>query len=191
MKKFLKRYLVKIPDSIAVFYCEQRQTLLIQGPVRKKLLALQIRLKVLKNEKLIKVNNQPFVNVSNKEKKTIKSLRGTTVALIKQAFLEVSSSVCKKLNLKGVGYKVFPVENTSIKLIHLKLGYSHSIYLKIPESLTVYCYKSDKIFLFGNDYNSVSSTSALIRSCKIPEPYKGKGISYSNETIKLKEGKKV
>jgi large subunit ribosomal protein L6 len=191
MKNFLKRYLIKIPNYISVFYCEQKQTFLIQGPVRKKLLILKIQIEVLKDEKLIKVTDQSFINYSNKEKKTIKSLRGTTVALIKQAFLEVSATMCKKLNLKGVGYKVFPVEDATVNLIHFKLGYSHSIYLKIPQSLTIQCHKSDKIFVFGDDYKLVSHTAALIRNCKIPEPYKGKGISYSNEIIKLKEGKKV
>ena len=129
--------------------------------------------------------------LSNKDKKTTKSLRGTTVALIKQAFLEVSTTICKKLNLVGVGYKVFPVETELGNLIHLKLGYSHSLYFKIPETVNIKCYKADKLFISGHDLSLVAQTAALIRSCKVPEPYKGKGIVYSTEIIKLKEGKKV
>ena len=146
---------------------------------------------MLKDDNLIKVLDSPFKKLSNKDKKTLKSSRGTTVALIKQTFLEVSTTICKKLNLVGVGYKVFPVETAQGNLIHLKLGYSHSLYFKIPETVNVKCYKADKLFISGHNLSQVAQTAALIRSCKAPEPYKGKGISYNSEVIKLKEGKKV
>jgi large subunit ribosomal protein L6 len=191
MKTFLKRYIIKIPTDIEVFYCESRQVMLINGPFGKKILKLQVKIEMPENENLIKVMDSTFKKASNKDKKTIKSLRGTTVALIKQMFLEVSTTICKKLNLVGVGYKVFPVETELGNLIHLKLGFSHSIYFKIPDTVDVKCHKADKLFISGNILSHVAQTAALIRNCKAPEPYKGKGISYSNEVIKLKEGKKV
>lgn len=191
MKTFSKRYIIKIPENIEAFYCDRRQIMLISGPFGKKILKLQVKIEMFEKDDLINVLASPFKKLSNKDKKTIKSLRGTTVALIKQAFLEVSTIICKKLNLVGVGYKVFPVETELGNLIHLKLGYSHSLYFKIPETVNIKCYKADKLFISGHDLNDVAQTAALIRSCKVPEPYKGKGIVYSTEIIKLKEGKKV
>jgi|TARA_B110000967_G_C18901297_1_gene575454 large subunit ribosomal protein L6 len=191
MKTFSKRYSIKIPVNIEAFYCDKRQIMLINGPFGKKILKLQVKIEMLKDDNLIKVLDSPFKKLSNKDKKTLKSSRGTTVALIKQTFLEVSTTICKKLNLVGVGYKVFPVETAQGNLIHLKLGYSHSLYFKIPETVNVKCYKADKLFISGHNLSQVAQTAALIRSCKAPEPYKGKGISYNSEVIKLKEGKKV
>ena len=76
-------------------------------------------------------------------------------------------------------------------MLEFKLGYSHNIYFKIPKNLTVFCLKSDKIFISGNFYEYISQIASQIRSYKTPEPYKGKGILYENEKIFLKEGKKV
>jgi len=191
MNHFLKRYIVKIPKNIDVFYCDERQILLVNGPFGKKLLKLRIKLELFQDENVIRVLDSTFKKVSNKDKKTVKSLRGTTVALLKQAFLEVSTVICKKLKLVGVGFKAFPIETKSYNLIHLKLGFSHSIYFKIPKAIEIKCHKTDKLFVSGNILSQVAQTAALIRSCKTPEPYKGKGVSYSNEIIKLKEGKKV
>ena len=112
-------------------------------------------------------------------------------ALIRKTFFEISNQICKKLKLVGVGYRVFLIEILNIKLIHLKLGYSHSIYFKIPNSVTIKSHKSIKLFISGNSYNFVSQIAATIRRFKLPEPYKGKGILYENEKIILKEGKKV
>ena len=110
MKTFSKRYSIKIPVNIEAFYCDKRQIMLINGPFGKKILKLQVKIEMLKDDNLIKVLDSPFKKLSNKDKKTLKSSRGTTVALIKQTFLEVSTTICKKLNLVGVGYKVFPVK---------------------------------------------------------------------------------
>ena len=186
---YLKRYLVKVPSDITIFYCDKKQALLIKGALGNKILKLQMKLEVFGLSKLINVTNLPFEKFSNK--KTMRSLRGTTVSLIKQAFLEVSTLIYRKLKLVGVGYKIFIIKNEMINVVHFKLGYSHSIYFKIPSSISVTCYKAIKLFISGNRSNYVSQIAALFRSYKIPEPYKGKGILYSNEHIQLKEGKKI
>ena len=191
MKSLSKRYIIKIPTNIKVFYCNKRQVMLISGPFGKKVLKLKVKIQLFKDDSLLKVSDSFFKQISNKDKKILKSLRGTTVALIKQAFLETSTVLCKKLNIVGVGYKVFPIETKLGNIIHLKLGYSHSLYFKIPDTVNVKSYKADKIFVSGNNLTQIAETAALIRSCKVPEPYKGKGILYSNEIIQLKEGKKI
>lgn len=185
----LKRYVIKIPENIEVFYCSERQIILINGPFGKKIVKLFVKLELCQHRNFLKVLDSTFKKLSNK--KTLKSLRGTTMALLKQAFLEVSTLVCKKLNLIGVGYKAFLIELKSTNLVQLKLGYSHNIFFKYPQGINIKSPKADTLFILGNTIMSVAQTAALIRKCKVPEPYKGKGILYNNENIKLKEGKKV
>lgn len=191
MKNIVKKYIIKIPRELSVFYSEKKRVITIVGPLKKKSLKLKTQLFVSSKKKLIGVTSKPFQNISINEKKQLKVLQGTTVALLKQTILEVSVLFCKKLQFMGVGYKVFLVEVSDRKLLQFKLGYSHDIYFKIPENITIFCLKSNKIFISGNFYEYVSQIASLIRSYKTPEPYKGKGILYENEKILLKEGKKV
>lgn len=105
--------------------------------------------------------------------------------------IESSILVHKNLKINGVGYRAFFTETFDQKLLTFKLGYSHYIYMKIPENLNVSCFTKTKLCVFGNSYNNVSYFSSLIRTNKLPEPYKGKGVLYGNEIVKLKEGKKI
>jgi large subunit ribosomal protein L6 len=191
MKNIVKKYIIKIPRELSVFYSEKKRVITIVGPLKKKSLKLKTQLFVSSKKKLIGVTSEPFQNISINEKKQLKVLQGTTVALLKQTILEVSVLFCKKLQFMGVGYRVFLVEVSDRKLLQFKLGYSHDIYFKIPENITIFCLKSNKIFISGNFYEYVSQIASSIRSYKTPEPYKGKGILYENEKILLKEGKKV
>jgi len=97
----------------------------------------------------------------------------------------------KKLNLIGVGYKAVKKTSKNIKLLQLKLGYSHDIFFKIPQGVIVHCPKPTKIIMLSNCSNTLNNFSSVIKSFKIPEPYKGKGIFYFNENLKLKEGKRI
>lgn len=194
MKLFSKRHVVKIPSEISVLYCKEKKTLLVKSPYKQKLLNLKVKILILKEKNLIVVTNLSFNKNSSKWKSLFQSLQGTTVALIKQAILEVSAITCKKLKLVGVGYKVFNFEtdkNANFKLLHFKLGYSHSLYYKIPKDITIKIHQSTKMFVFGYNFNKVFQIASILRSFKLPEPYKGKGILYANEIIKLKEGKKI
>ena len=191
MKNIAKKHIVKIPKNISLFYSEKKKIITLLGPLKKKSLKLKTKIIISNKTKLIKITSKPFQNISGNEKKKLKVFQGTTAALLKQAILGVSVLFCKKLQFIGVGYRVFLLEIFSHKLLQFKLGYSHNIYFKVPENLTVFCLKSDKICISGNFYEYVSQVASLIRSYKTPEPYKGKGILYENEKIILKEGKKV
>jgi len=191
MTNISKRFIIKIPSEILVLYDPKLKTLLIKTDKKQKVLKLKVKVIVLKEKNLIVVTNIPNDKQSNKLKNLFKSLQGTTLSLIKQSFLEVTSVTCKKLKLSGIGYKVFESRLEDRKLLHLKLGNSHSLYYKIPEKIVIKIIQSSKLFIFGDDYAKVCQIAALIRSYKKPEPYKGKGILYANEIIKLKEGKKI
>ena len=105
--------------------------------------------------------------------------------------LEIETSFCKRLALVGVGSKAVLLEISNINILHLKLGYSHNIFIKVPKTLQIFCLKANKFFIKGDSYTFVTQIAAVIRSYKVPEPYKGKGILYSTEKVELKEGKKI
>lgn len=186
MKNILKRYVIKIPSEISVFYCEKSSLLFIQGKIGKKLLKLKTKIIILKKKNLIIVKETDL----NKFK-DIKKTLNTELALIKQAFLEVSVITVKKLKLVGVGFKVFNKEIEKKNFIHFKLGYSHDIFFKVPTTIKINILQSTIMVISGVKYNDVLQMASLLKKFKTPDPYKGKGILYSNESIKLKEGKKV
>jgi large subunit ribosomal protein L6 len=183
--------LIKIPKHITIIYDSEKKIIVFIGPVRTKTLKLQLKLKIIKNLNLIGVTTNTFEKLSNNGSKKIKALQGTTEALIKKYLIETNYTIYEKLKLVGVGYRVFSVNGFDSKLLMFKLGYSHPLYFKIPETLKTISFKSTKLFIYGTSYQTVSQISSLIRSCKPPEPYKGKGILYDSEKIILKEGKKV
>jgi large subunit ribosomal protein L6 len=191
MNKYLTKYSIIVPSNVSILYYPKKQLLTLIGPLNKKSLKLGLKLEILKEKKIIYVTSNTFLNFSKIMKKNIKSLRGTTVSHIKQLILETSTILYTKLKLVGVGYKIFNTEKLQNKLLLFKLGFSHPIYFKIPDKLNIFCLKQTKLFIYGTSYQNVSQTASIIQSSKYPEPYKGKGILYENEKIKLKEGKKT
>lgn len=111
---------------------------------------------------------------------------GTMRSLINSMIQGVSKGFKKKLKLVGVGYKVNIDKN---KLI-LFIGFSHTINYPLPENITAECPSQNEIIIKGIDKQIVQQIAAIIRSYKIPDPYKGKGIRYENEFIRIKESKK-
>ena len=92
----------------------------------------------------------------------------------------------RKLELVGVGFRAQAVG----KSLNLALGFSHPVSYAIPEGITIETPSQTEIFIKGNDRQRVGQTAAEIRGIRPPEPYKGKGVRYSDEQIILKEGKK-
>jgi large subunit ribosomal protein L6 len=182
--------IIKIPKNITVIYSSKKKILTLIGPLQTRSMFLELKLNINDNLKVIEVTSITFLNLPGK-KKQILSLKNTTIALIKQLLLETSATMYNKLKFVGVGYRTFEVEEFKNKLLMFKLGYSHPIFFKIPTNLNMFCFKFIKLYISGNSYKNVTQTSALIRSYKKPEPYKGKGILYESEKIILKEGKKV
>ncbi|MCA1908449.1 MAG: 50S ribosomal protein L6 [Magnetospirillum sp.] len=120
------------------------------------------------------------------ETKRARMMWGTTRALINNMVKGVSEGFTVNLEINGVGYRA-AVEGKNLKLA---LGYSHDIDYPIPDDVTMKCEKPTAISITGRDKQIVGQLAAEIRSFRGPEPYKGKGIKYSTETILRKEGKK-
>lgn len=186
-----KKYKIKIPKNITVFYCSSKNIITILGPTAKKSIKPKLKIEIVDKNNIIFVTNTSIKKLSNSTKKNIKALRGTTIALLKRLIVETSTILYKKLKIVGIGYKAFDVDDFKNKVLLMKLGFSHSIYFKIPENLNIFCLKQTKIFIYGSTYQYISQTAFQIQLLKLPEPYKGKGILYENSKIKLKEGKKT
>ncbi len=111
---------------------------------------------------------------------------GTTRALVSNIIKGVSEGFSKTLELNGTGYRA-SISGSKLKL---QLGYSHDIDFEIPNEVKIECPKQNIIKLQSFDKEKLGATAAKIRSFRKPEPFKGKGIKYSNEYIFRKEGKK-
>jgi len=191
MNYITKRHIIKIPKNIAMHYCDAKRIIIFTNSFTQKSLILKTKIIIERKKRMIKITREPFFNMSNNRKKRLKAMQGTQVNLLKQMLLDISLFFCKKLNLIGVGFRVSTLKVSNLNLLHFKLGYSHHIYFKVPKNLEIFCLKTNKLFIVGYSYVFVTQIAALIRSFKIPEPYKGKGIVYTTEKIILKEGKKV
>lgn len=191
MNSISKRYIIKIPKDVNMYYCDTKHIVIFTNSFVQKTLIVKTKVIIEKKNRIIKITRESFLNTSNNEKKKLKAVQGTQVNLLKQMLLDMSLLSCKKLNLIGVGFRVSTLTIAHLTLLHFKLGYSHYVYFKVPKNLEIFCLKANKLFLLGDSYLFVTKVAALIRSFKIPEPYKGKGILYTTEKIILKEGKKA
>jgi large subunit ribosomal protein L6 len=99
----------------------------------------------------------------------------------------VSTGYTKRLEINGVGFKA-AVQG---KVVNLSLGYSHPVNYTLPDQIKVTVEDNTKVLIEGPDKMLVGKVAAEIRSFYPPEPYKGKGVKYSDETIRRKEGKTV
>ena len=190
MIKFFKKNIIKIPKNISVYFC-QNNILTLVGPLGIKSIELKTQVKFFSKKNYILVTKIPFFDKKNILENDNKKLSNTYISIIKQIIQEISKKSKHKLNLIGVGYRAILLTSFTFTILQLKLGYSHLIFIKIPKDLTIICPKPTKIFLYGNLQQKINKLSFLIKSYKMPEPYKGKGIFYINEKIDLKKGKKI
>ncbi|EAQ35904.1 50S ribosomal protein L6 [Nitrobacter sp. Nb-311A] len=118
--------------------------------------------------------------------KRAQALYGTARAQVANLVAGVTKGFEKKLEIVGVGYRAA----LQGKSLQLALGYSHDVSYPIPEGITIAVPKPTEITITGNDAQRVGQVAAEIRGYRPPEPYKGKGVKYADETIFRKEGKK-
>lgn len=119
------------------------------------------------------------------DQKENRSLHGLTRAIIQNMINGVTESYTKILNIVGVGYKA-ELKGTNLLL---NIGYSHPIYFVPPKDISMQVPTPTQIIINGIDKQLVGQVAAKIRSIRKPEPYKGKGIKYSDEIIVRKAGK--
>jgi len=120
------------------------------------------------------------------EAKTSWALAGTTRALISNMVTGVKTGFQRKLELVGVGYRA----QAQGKVLNLSLGFSHPVVFAVPEGIQIVTPSPTEILVSGCDKQRVGQVAAEIRSHRPPEPYKGKGIRFSDEVVARKEAKK-
>ncbi|MGI6002348.1 MAG: 50S ribosomal protein L6 [Lachnospiraceae bacterium] len=133
----------------------------------------------------VKVEDGNITVTRPNDSKKMKALHGLTRSLLNNMVIGVTEGYSKKLEIKGVGYRAQKQGN---KLI-LSLGYSHPVEMIDPEGVTTTLPDANTIIVSGIDKEKVGQYAAEIRDKRRPEPYKGKGIKYSDEVIRLKAGK--
>ena len=119
------------------------------------------------------------------DEKEDRSLHGLTRTLISNMVVGVTQGYSKKLEVNGVGYRVA----LQGKALNLTLGFSHPVIMDAPEGITFEVPDANTIIIKGIDKQLVGQVSAVVRSKRAPEPYKGKGIKYEGEKIRRKSGK--
>jgi large subunit ribosomal protein L6 len=140
---------------------------------------LPVLVKAVQADNVITLEYDPADKVAN-------MLAGTTRALIANMVKGVSTGFERKLDLIGVGYRA----QAQGKILNLTLGFSHPVKYEIPEGITIETPSQTEILIKGIDKQKVGQVAAEIRKYRPPEPYKGKGVRYSNETVLRKEAKK-
>jgi large subunit ribosomal protein L6 len=134
----------------------------------------------------VKFDNGAITVAPRVETNRAQAMYGTARAQIANLVLGVTKGFEKKLEITGVGYRAA----LQGKTLQLALGYSHDVNYAIPEGIAITVPKPTEIIITGNDVQRVGQVAAEIRSYRPPEPYKGKGVRYSDEFIFRKEGKK-
>ncbi len=133
----------------------------------------------------IEINDSELTITRPNDTKEIKALHGLSRALIQNMVEGVTESYQKSLEIVGVGYRA----ELKGKNLLLNIGYSHPIYFMPPDGITLQTPTQTQIVISGIDKQLVGMIAAKIRSIRQPEPYKGKGIKYSDEQIVRKAGK--
>ncbi len=114
-----------------------------------------------------------------------RSLHGLTRTLLNNMVVGVTTGFTKELDVNGVGYRV-ALEG---KKLVMNLGFSHQVIMEAPEGIAIDVPNPNKIVITGADKQRVGQFAAEVREKRPPEPYKGKGIKYTDEVIRRKEGK--
>lgn len=169
---------VVIPAGVTVELKDE--TLKIKGPKGELVLAVHPKVTITHTD------SELTVSVKRPDVKAEKALWGLFRALINNMVVGVTTGFTKTLEINGVGYKA---SMSGTKLV-MALGYSHPIEMETPKGLETKVEKNI-ITITGIDRQLVGQFAAEIRSQREPEPYKGKGIKYSDETIRRKAGKVV
>ena len=168
---------IAVPAGVTVEIAENNKVT-VKGPKGELSRALAPEMEIKQDGDTITVSRP-------NDLKRNRALHGLTRTLINNMVVGVTSGYEKKLELVGVGYRANKQGDTLV----LNLGYSHPIEMKDPEGITTETPSQNEILVKGADKAVVGNYAAIIRSHRPPEPYKGKGIKYSDEHIIRKEGK--
>ena len=168
---------VELPASVEVQLSAGEIS--VKGPLGtlRQSLSAQVTVEKVENRLQVKVANQST---------TANAMSGTVRALVANMVRGVTQGYEKKLTLVGVGYRAQAQGNK----LNLTLGFSHPVVHQMPDGIKVETPTQTEILIKGIDKQAVGQVAAEVRAYRSPEPYKGKGVRYSDETVVIKETKK-
>ena len=167
---------VELPKGVKASFADASLT--VQGP--KGTLERRIMSGVA-----LDIQENVILVTRNDDSTAARAAHGLTRTLVNNMVVGVTKGFEKALEINGVGYRA----ESKGEVLNLSLGYSHPINYPLPAGITVDVDKMTKLLVKGIDKELVGQTAAKIRSFRGPEPYKGKGIKYADETILRKAGK--
>jgi large subunit ribosomal protein L6 len=169
---------ITIPSGINVKVDDNQVS--VQGPKGKltQEIAVCISVAVEKDKVLVRRSD---------DERSTRAKHGLIRALIQNMIVGTSQGFERSLDINGVGYRA-EIKGRNVVLY---LGYSHPIEYQIPQGVEVVVEKQTRLIVRGPDKEAVGKTASKIRSFRIPDPYKAKGISYVGEVIRRKAGKKA
>jgi large subunit ribosomal protein L6 len=168
---------IKIPAGTDISVASGEITVKGKGGTLKRPLHPAVQLKI----------EDGVIVVSPKESSRLaRALWGTYAAHVRNMLAGVNTPFLKRLSVEGIGYRA----ELSGKALKLSVGFSHPVLMQVPEGLTV-AVEKNIISVSGADKDQVGQFAASVREVKKPEPYKGKGIRYEGEVVRMKQGKKA
>jgi large subunit ribosomal protein L6 len=170
---------VVLPDKVKVG-CSDSGAVTVEGPKGKLEWTLPRQIKFRLEGKEVLLDRAV-------ETRSVKALHGLSRSLINNMVTGVSQGFKKSLEIQGVGFRA-QVQGSKL---NLSLGFSHPIVFQIPDGIKVTVQDNTKLLVEGIDRQKVGQVAANIRAYYPPEPYKGKGIRYTDEQVLRKEGKTV
>ena len=169
---------IEVPDKVKVAIAAGHVS--VEGPKGKLELDMPRRTSVSQEENTLSV-------ARDGDDREAKAMHGLGRSLLNNMVIGVSEGFVKKLEINGVGFKAAVSGNT----VTMNLGYSHPIKYDLPNQVTVSVDKDTNVTIEGPDKQKVGLVAAELRGFYPVEPYKGKGVKYTDEYVRRKEGKTV
>jgi len=167
---------IAVPSGVELKLADS--TLSVKGPKGELTEALPSEIEVT-------IENDQIKFSRNEENADIRALHGLARSLVSNMVTGVTTGWAKELEIQGVGYRA----EAKGKVLNLLLGFSHPVNMDVPEGLSVSVENNTKVKIEGIDKQQVGQFAANVRSLRPPEPYKGKGVRYSDEYVRRKVGK--
>jgi large subunit ribosomal protein L6 len=168
---------IPLPANVKV-EVDDNNTVVVEAGGKRLERTLSPDMKVVSEEGVLRIERPS-------ESREHRSLHGLTRTLVANMVTGVTTGFTRRLEINGVGYRAMKAGD----MVMFQVGYSHPVAIVAPEGVTIGVEGNNRVVVSGADKELVGETAARIRRIRPPEPYKGKGIKYAEETIRRKAGK--
>jgi large subunit ribosomal protein L6 len=168
---------IPLPANVKV-EVDENNTVVVESGEKRLQRTLPADMKIVTEEGVLRVERPS-------ESREHRALHGLTRTLVANMVTGVTTGFTRRLEINGVGYRAMKAGD----MVLFQLGFSHPVGFEAPEGVTLTVEGNNRIVVSGADKEMVGETAARIRRIRPPEPYKGKGIKYAEETIRRKAGK--